>query len=84
MSEPTRKLAAIMFTDIVGYTALMSKDEQKALQLLQRNRDVKKPLIKEFNGEWLKEMGDGILSSFHSAVEVMNCILAIQAATRDD
>ncbi|MCH7498301.1 MAG: hypothetical protein IH971_10675, partial [Candidatus Marinimicrobia bacterium] len=51
----TRKLAAIMFTDIVGYTALMGKDEQKALKLLHKNRDLLKPLIKKHNGEWLKE-----------------------------
>lgn len=79
-----RKLAAIMFTDIVGYTALMSKDEQKALQVLQKNRDVLKPLIKQFNGEWLKEMGDGTLSSFNSAVEAVNCALEIQRTLKDD
>ena len=44
MSEK-RKLAAIMFTDIVGYTAKMSKDEKKALQILQKNRVVQKLLI---------------------------------------
>ena len=49
-----RKLAAIMFTDIVGYTALMGEDEQKALQFLQKNREFLKPLIKQYNGEWLK------------------------------
>ena len=40
-----RQLAAIMFTDIVGYTALMGHDEQRALELLQRNREIQKPLI---------------------------------------
>ncbi len=38
MPEQTRQLAAIMFTDIVGYTALMGRDEQKAMQLLEQNR----------------------------------------------
>ena len=47
---PTRKLAAIMFTDIVGYTALMAEDEHRALQLLQKNLEVLKPLIKQFAG----------------------------------
>ena len=46
-----------MFTDIVGYTALMSKDEAKTLQLLQRSRELLKPIIRQFRGEWLKEMG---------------------------
>ena len=52
-----RKLAAIMFTDVVGYTALMGEDESKALSLLQKNREFLKPLIEQRNGEWLKEMG---------------------------
>ena len=38
----TRKLAAVMFTDIVGYTNLMSKDEQKAMALLKKNRELQK------------------------------------------
>ncbi|MBD0377472.1 MAG: hypothetical protein ICV51_17820, partial [Flavisolibacter sp.] len=60
----TRQLAAIMFTDIVGYTALMGKDEQKAFDLLRKNRQIHQPLIKQFHGTWIKELGDGILASF--------------------
>jgi class 3 adenylate cyclase len=62
----SRQLAAIMFTDIVGYTALMGKDEQRAFELLKRNRSVQKPLIEKFNGRWLKEIGDGVLASFNA------------------
>ena len=69
-----RKLAAIMFTDIAGYTALMSHDEEKALQLLQKNRALLKPIIEEYRGEWLKEIGDGTLSSFASAVDAANSL----------
>ena len=79
-----RKLTAIMFTDIVGYTALMAKDEQKALRILHKNRDIQKPLIKKYNGEWLKEMGDGTLSSFSSVVDAVNCALEIQHSLKDD
>ena len=79
-----RKLAAIMFTDIVGYTALMSKDEQNALRILQKNRDIQKPLIEKYNGEWLKEMGDGTLSCFASVVDAVNCALEIQRSLMDD
>ncbi len=79
-----RKLAAIMFTDIVGYTALMGKDEEQALQLLKKNRTLLKPIIEQFRGEWLKEMGDGTLSSFGSAVDAVNCALAIQQVLKDD
>jgi len=79
-----RKLAAIMFTDIAGYTALMSKDEENALRILQKNRDVIKLLVSQFNGEWLKEMGDGTLSSFGSVVDAVNCALEIQNSLRDE
>lgn len=44
MAESTRKLATIMFTDIVGFTALMGEDEQKAMDLLKKSREVQKPL----------------------------------------
>ena len=80
----SRKLAAIMFTDIVGYTALMSRDETQALKVLDRNREVLKPLISQANGEWLKEMGDGTLSSFGSAVEAVQCALEIQRSIASD
>ena len=79
-----RKLAAIMFTDIVGYTAIMAKSEHKALGILHRHRDILKPLISEFNGEWLKEMGDGTLSSFASVVDAVNCAIEIQNSLMDE
>ena len=79
-----RQLAAIMFTDIVGYTALMGKDENAAYQLLKRNRGVQKPLIEKHGGKWLKEMGDGVLASFQSASSAVNCALEIQKVCRDE
>ena len=79
-----RKLAAIMFTDIVGYTSLMSRDEDNALRILQKNRDVIKLLVAQFNGDFLKEMGDGTLSSFPSVVDAVNCVLEIQNSLKDE
>jgi len=73
-----RKLTAIMFTDIVGFTSLMRADEKKALNLLYYNRQLLEPLIKKYNGEILKEMGDGTLNSFSSAIEAVRCALEIQ------
>ena len=61
-----RKLAAVMFTDIIGYTSLMSKDEKNALALLQKNRDLQKSMANKHHGEFLKEMGDGALLCFQS------------------
>ena len=43
----TRQLAAIMFTDIVGYTALMGEDEEKSLELIKKNRQVQRPIIEK-------------------------------------
>ena len=75
-----RRLAAIMFTDIVGYTSMMSKNEKDALQAIQVVRDVLKPLIAKYNGKWQKEIGDGTLSSYASAVDAVNCALEFQQA----
>jgi len=46
-----RRLAAIMFTDIVGYTALMGEHEEAAYQLLKKNRHVQKPIIEKHHGK---------------------------------
>jgi TolB-like protein/class 3 adenylate cyclase len=80
----TRQLAAIMFTDIVGYTALMGKDEPKAMGLVRKNREVQKPLIEKYNGSLLKEMGDGNLASFPTASDAIYCAREIQQALHSD
>jgi TolB-like protein/Tfp pilus assembly protein PilF len=79
-----RRLAAIMFTDIVGYTALMGKDERKAHELIRKNRKIHKTLIKKYNGTWLKEMGDGILASFSAATSAVSCAIAIQQISKKE
>ncbi|MGB4839732.1 MAG: adenylate/guanylate cyclase domain-containing protein [Saprospiraceae bacterium] len=76
----TRKLAAIMFTDIVGYTALMGNDEKKAFSILSKNREIQKPVIKEFNGRWIKELGDGVMVSFNTVSDAVNAAIQIQEA----
>jgi TolB-like protein/class 3 adenylate cyclase/Tfp pilus assembly protein PilF len=79
-----RQLAAIMFTDIVGYTSLMGEDEASAYQLLKKNRQVQKPLIEKHSGKWLKEMGDGVLASFSTVSDAVYCALAIQKACQKE
>jgi len=79
----SRQLAAIMFTDIVGYTALMGEDEQKAFELLKKNRSVQRPIIEKFNGRWLKEMGDGVLASFSTVSDAVYCAKEIQKTCQD-
>ena len=54
----SRQLAAIMFTDIVGYTALMGEDEQKAFELLKKNRNMQRSTVDKYYGKQLKELDD--------------------------
>jgi adenylate cyclase len=61
-SKPKRQLAAIMFTDIVGYSALIGEDESRTLAILKKNRQLQRSLIKKYRGTWLKEIGDGELN----------------------
>ncbi len=79
-----RKLAAIMFTDIAGYTALMGSNESEAMDLLKKNRALQKPVIEEHGGKWLKEMGDGVLASFDSAYMAVKSALEIQESADED
>ena len=78
-----RKLAAIMFTDIAGYTALSAKDSTKSSELLKTQRDTLKPIVEKHGGSWMKEIGDGLLLTFDSATSAVECSIAIQDATKD-
>ena len=82
MPEIKRQLAAIMFTDIVGYTAMMGKDSQKALELIRISKEIQKPLVEKHNGKWLKEMGDGAMAQFNTALDAVNCSIDIQEIAR--
>ncbi|HLX91618.1 MAG TPA: adenylate/guanylate cyclase domain-containing protein, partial [Puia sp.] len=74
----SRQLAAVMFTDIVGYTTLMGNDERKAFELLRQNREIQKPVIEEFGGQWIKELGDGVLASFPAVSNAVYAAIKIQ------
>ncbi len=76
----SRQLAAIMFTDIVGYTALMGDDEQKAFEILNKNRKLQRPLIEQYSGKWIKELGDGVLACFTTVSDAVNAAIKIQEA----
>ena len=73
MPTQIRHLAAIMFTDIVGFTSLMGRDEHKAMNVLRLNRKIHQSIIKKYHGKWLKEMGDGTLASFKTISDAVYC-----------
>ena len=74
----TRQLAAIMFTDMVEYTALMQSDEALATERRERHKTVLETAVKKFNGKILQYYGDGTLCIFNSAIEGVNCAISIQ------
>ena len=78
-----RKLAAIMFTDIAGFTEISAEDEENAFSIIEIQRQVLKPIVKGHGGKWLKEMGDGLLISFPSSIQAVDCAIAIQNAVLD-
>src|SRR5687767_5464155 len=73
-----RQLAAIMFTDIEGYTAMMQENEEQALQWKARHREILQREHNQYNGRVVQFYGDGTLSIFTSAVNAVACALAIQ------
>ena len=78
-----KKLKAIVFTDIVDFTKISAQDEQKALDLIQKQNGIIKPIVEKHNGEWLKEIGDGLLFSFDSSLEAVRCSIEIQETLKE-
>ena len=78
MTDPKRKLAAIVFTDIVGFTKLTAANQSKASSLLKQQRELLRPIVESFNGSWIKEMGDGLLLIFDTVTDAVNCSIKIQ------
>ena len=78
----TRQLAAIMFTDIEGYTAIMQQNEQDAIILKDRHKEIVQNEHEKYNGRIIQYYGDGTLSIFQSAVQAVECALAMQQIFR--
>ena len=79
-----RRLMAILFTDIAGYTSLTERNEATAIRVRERHRTPVRALASQFEGEVVDATGDESLSIFPSALLAVDCALALQAALRDD
>jgi TolB-like protein/class 3 adenylate cyclase len=79
-SQPTRSLAAIVFTDVVGYSALMHRDDDNALRLVAEHFKLVRELARAFGGQEIKTIGDSVMLKFGSAQAATQCAIAIQQA----
>src|SRR6266849_3534440 len=82
MSQAGRRLAAIMYTDIEGYTALTQRDESLALKLLDAHRELIRPVFAKYSGREVKTMGDAFLLEFDSALQATECAAEVQRVLR--
>ena len=76
--ESTRRLAAIMFTDIVGYTAMMGSDENLAIKTVTHHKKIIKQFVPKYEGDLIEFYGDGSLSIYSSVTFALECAMAIQ------
>ena len=73
-----RRLTAIMFTDMVAFSALAQHNEALALEMLEEHRTLLRPVFLKHQGHEIKTIGDGFLVEFASAVAAVNCAIEIQ------
>src|ERR1700681_3360485 len=77
MSE-SRKLAAVLAADVVGYSRLMGQDDAATVRDLKAHQAVVLPMIGQFGGAIVDTAGDGILARFPSVVPAVECAISIQ------
>jgi adenylate cyclase len=82
MTGEHRQLAAVMLTDMVGYSSLTQRDEKLALDYVREQEEIVRQIVDTFGGRIVKTLGDGLLIEFASALEAVRCALQIQETTR--
>jgi adenylate cyclase len=83
LSQGSRRLAAIMLTDMVGYTALGQRDEQLSIALVEKQRTIIRPIFDKHGGREVKTIGDAFLVEFESALEAVRCAYEIQRSLHE-
>ena len=84
MVKDSRKIAAILAADVVGYSRLMGVDEPSALAALKRRREIFERLVKEFGGQEFGSVGDSLMAQFPSATNAVRCARSIQHAIAEE
>ena len=79
-SKDKRKLAAILFADVVGYSRMMANNEERTLELLKDFDNICSPIISDNEGNIIKKVGDELFCEFSSAKQAVDCSLNIQKA----
>ncbi len=73
-----RKLTAVLFADIAGYTAMMQEDEKKALTLINKFKNIIESETPKLNGRIVQFYGDGCLLTFDSSTDAVDCAIILQ------
>jgi len=78
MEQKDYRLAAIMYTDIVGFSRMMEDDEAGTLQILHLHNDLVRKAVERRHGTVIKTIGDAFLVDFRNTVEALQCALEVQ------
>uniref|UniRef100_A0A7C3E0Y1 Guanylate cyclase domain-containing protein n=1 Tax=Gracilinema caldarium TaxID=215591 RepID=A0A7C3E0Y1_9SPIR len=78
MDEKEYRLAAIMYTDIAGFSRMMETNEKRTLELLARHNSIIEGAVRQFRGTVIKTIGDAYMVDFKNSVDALNCALKVQ------
>jgi adenylate cyclase len=82
--QPNRRLAAVMFLDMVGYSAMMSKDEARALACVGELEKLLRAEVPKFGGRLVKFLGDGSMAEFPTALSAVRCSQSVLSAVESN
>ena len=78
MSEDEKVDAAILFTDLVGYSSLTQRGQSNALELLRIHMNQMSPIIDQFKGTIIKSIGDALMVQFKTSFDAVECAIEMQ------